>query len=89
MPGRVFICEEAAKPHNRKTAEIKIVTPGDFLPVIKPPAIPPRQKNMIEIVKMREVWARVHPKSFSSGAMNKDQVYSIPRNKNNTIPITT
>jgi uncharacterized membrane protein len=73
MAGRVFIREEAAKPQNNKTAEIKIVKPGDFLPVIKPPAIPPRQKNIIEIVKIRDVCARVHPKSFSSGAINKDQ----------------
>jgi hypothetical protein len=52
---RLFICEDAAKPQSNKTAETRIVKPGDFLPVIKPPAIPPRQKNIIEIVKIREV----------------------------------
>jgi len=73
---------------NSITAEIRNLVLTVNLLLISPPANPPRQKKIMDIVNVRDIWDIVQSgKSSLNGALNIDQAYISPRNSSVSVPV--
>jgi hypothetical protein len=80
--------ETAKKPVRSITAEISILALMLSLLLSTPPANPPRQKNIIEMVKVSESCDMLQSgKSSPKGVLNMDHAYISPRKRSVTVPM--